>query len=128
MREAEEEGKILAEVRNIEKLLGLLANADSGRGVEDEELQRLYNSTLAIRPKLVKLIEKYSMRKGNHHVGEIMLIIDELIALNEKFHKARHDYDVLMESSMSRYSRPGPAPSTNPFGQTPVYLPPSTQF
>ena len=65
MREAEEEAKILAEGRNIEKLLGLLANADGGRGVEDEELQRLYNTTLSIRPKLVKLIEKYSMRKGN---------------------------------------------------------------
>lgn len=64
MREAEEEAKILAEGRNIEKLLGLLANAEGGRGVEDEDLQGLYNSTLAIRPKLVKLIEKYSMRKG----------------------------------------------------------------
>jgi len=64
IREAEEEAKILSEGRNIEKLLGLLANAEGGRGVEDEELQGLYNSTLAIRPKLVKLIEKYSMRKG----------------------------------------------------------------
>jgi signal transducing adaptor molecule len=70
MREAEEESKILAEGRNIEKLLGLLANADSAGagvgpgGIEDEGLQSLYNSTLAIRPKLVKLIEKYSMRKG----------------------------------------------------------------
>ena len=52
-----------------------------------------------------------------------MLITDELISLNEKFHKARHDYDVLMESSMSRYSRPAPNPSTNPFGQTPQYQP-----
>jgi len=67
MREAEEEAKILAEGRNIEKLLGLLANAEGGRGVEDEDLQGLYNSTLAIRPKLVKLIEKYSMRKGMLH-------------------------------------------------------------
>lgn len=64
IREAEEESRILAEGRNIEKLLGLLAGADGGKGVEDEELQRLYNQTLAIRPKLVKLIEKYSMRKG----------------------------------------------------------------
>lgn len=68
MREAEEESKILAEGRNIEKLLGLLANAEGGRGVEDEDLQGLYNSTLAIRPKLVKLIEKYSMRKGSSYV------------------------------------------------------------
>jgi signal transducing adaptor molecule len=64
IREAEDESRILAEGRNIEKLLGLLAGADGGKGVEDEELQRLYNQTLAIRPKLVKLIEKYSMRKG----------------------------------------------------------------
>jgi signal transducing adaptor molecule len=64
IREAEEESRILAEGRNIEKLLGLLVGADGGKGVEDEELQRLYNQTLAIRPKLVKLIEKYSMRKG----------------------------------------------------------------
>jgi signal transducing adaptor molecule len=63
IREAEEEARILAEGRNIEKLLGLLAGAE-GRGVEDDELQKLYNSTLAIRPKLVRLIEKYSMRKG----------------------------------------------------------------
>jgi signal transducing adaptor molecule len=121
MREAEEESKILAEGRNIEKLLGLLANAEGGRGVEDEDLQGLYNSTLAIRPKLVKLIEKYSMRKGSSYVATLANFVDELIALNEKFHKARHDYDVLMESSMSRYSRPAPAPSTNPFGQGQPY-------
>jgi signal transducing adaptor molecule len=64
LRESEEEAQILAEGRNIEKLLGLLANAEGMRGIEDDELQGLYNSTLAIRPKLVKLIEKYSMRKG----------------------------------------------------------------
>lgn len=51
-------------------------------------------------------------------------LLDELIALNEKFHKARHDYDVLMESSMSRYHRPAPAPSTNPFGQAAPYQSP----
>lgn len=53
---------------------------------------------------------------------------DELIALNEKFHKARHDYDVLMESSMSRYSRPAPAPSTNPFGPPQPYQPPGSSY
>lgn len=124
IREVEEEAKILAEGRNVEKLLGLLANADGGRGVEDEELQRLYNTTLGIRPKLVRLIEKYSLRKGITYIQISVLTEDELIALNEKFHKARHDYDVLMESSMSRYSKPAPAPSTNPFGQAPPFPPP----
>lgn len=27
--------------------------------------QKLYHQTLAIRPKLIKLIEKYSQKKGN---------------------------------------------------------------
>jgi signal transducing adaptor molecule len=69
VREAEEEIRILAEGRNIEKLLGLLASTQDGKGVEDDNLQALYNSTLAIRPKLVKLIEKYSMRKGSHRLN-----------------------------------------------------------
>lgn len=29
-------------------------------------LQKLYHQTLAIRPKLIKLIEKYSQKKGEY--------------------------------------------------------------
>lgn len=29
-------------------------------------LQKLYHQTLAIRPKLIKLIEKYSQKKGKY--------------------------------------------------------------
>lgn len=29
-------------------------------------LQKLYHQTLAIRPKLIKLIEKYSQKKGEN--------------------------------------------------------------
>jgi hypothetical protein len=35
-------------------------------GVADKTLQKLYHSTLAIRPKLIELIGKYSQRKGTH--------------------------------------------------------------
>lgn len=68
-------------------------------------LQKLYHQTLAIRPKLIKLIEKYSQKK------------DDFTQLNEKFIKARRDYEALLESSMShppqhnyqQYAmRPGP--------------------
>ncbi|KAG5971805.1 hypothetical protein E4U55_001065, partial [Claviceps digitariae] len=50
---------------------------------------KLYHQTLAIRPKLIKLIEKYSQKK------------DDFTQLNEKFIKARRDYEALLESSMS---------------------------
>lgn len=29
-----------------------------------DDMQKLYHQTLAIRPKLIKLIEKYSQKKG----------------------------------------------------------------
>ena len=35
-----------------------------GLGCEANTRQKLYHQTLAIRPKLIKLIEKYSQKKG----------------------------------------------------------------
>ncbi|CAG8575557.1 6845_t:CDS:10 [Paraglomus brasilianum] len=92
-REAEVETSVFAESKNIEKLLQMLSIIDPNRDSfsENEEIQTLYHSTLAVRPKLVKLIEKYSQKK------------DELIALNEKFTKARATYDRLLEVSIDRY-------------------------
>ncbi|CAG8451497.1 6562_t:CDS:2, partial [Paraglomus occultum] len=92
-REAEIEASVFAESKNIEKLLQMLTTIDPNRDnfSENEEIQNLYHSTLAVRPKLVKLIEKYSQKK------------DELIALNEKFTKARTTYDKLYEVSIDRY-------------------------
>ena len=91
-KEAEEEARIFAQSRNVEKLLGMLSVVGE-TDFADEELQTLYHQTVAIRPKLIQLIEKYSNKK------------DELISVNEKFIRARADYDRLMESSMSRYQR-----------------------
>ncbi|KAG5364801.1 Class E vacuolar protein-sorting machinery protein [Yarrowia sp. E02] len=92
-KEAQEELSVFSQSRNIEKLLALLSSQDASRLnlAENEELQQLYHSTLAIRPKLVKLIDKYAQRK------------DDLVELNEKFVKARRVYDDLMEASMPQY-------------------------
>ncbi|KAJ8608548.1 hypothetical protein MRB53_039602 [Persea americana] len=97
-REAEEEMKVFAEAKNVEKLLSILSSASPSDPsiAENDQLQNLYHSTISIRPKLVRLIEKYSQKK------------DDLILLNEKFLKARKDYDELMEASLSRYSAPRP--------------------
>ncbi|CAG8484218.1 4300_t:CDS:10 [Ambispora leptoticha] len=92
-REAEIEASVFAEARNVERLLELLSTIDPTKDSfsENEAIQNLYHSTLAVRPKLVQLIEKYSQKK------------DELIALNDKFNTARTTYDRLLEESINRY-------------------------
>ncbi|OCK81648.1 hypothetical protein K432DRAFT_350618 [Lepidopterella palustris CBS 459.81] len=117
-REAQMEAEVFAEIRNVEKLLALLSTS-SGAGEGDvrdnEEITTLYHSTLAIRPKLIELIGKYSQKK------------DDFTQLNEKFIKARRDYESLLEASMSQppqptYGRPpysyGAAPQA-PYGAPP---------
>ncbi|KAM4062861.1 VHS domain-containing protein [Hirsutella rhossiliensis] len=90
-REAQMEAEVFAEIKNVEKLLTLLSASNTAPREEDnEEISKLYHQTLAIRPKLIKLIEKYSQKK------------DDFTQLNEKFIKARRDYETLLESSMSQ--------------------------
>lgn len=64
-REAHMEAEVFAEIKNVEKLLTLLSTSSSELNVKDnEEITELYHSTLAIRPKLIELIGKYSQKKG----------------------------------------------------------------
>jgi signal transducing adaptor molecule len=94
-REAQMEAEVFAEIKNVEKLLTLLSTSNTAPREEDnEEISKLYHQTLAIRPKLIKLIEKYSQKK------------DDFTQLNEKFIKARRDYEALLESSMSHPPQP----------------------
>lgn len=66
-KEAHMEADVFAQIRNVEKLLALLSTSSQigGGDVRDnEEITELYHSTLAIRPKLIELIGKYSQKKG----------------------------------------------------------------
>jgi len=64
-REAQMEAEVFGEIKNVEKLLTLLSTSNAEMSVKDnEEITALYHSTLAIRPKLIELIGKYSQRKG----------------------------------------------------------------
>ena len=64
-REAQMEAEVFGEIKNVEKLLTLLSTTSSELNVRDnEEITELYRSTLAIRPKLIELIGKYSQKKG----------------------------------------------------------------
>ncbi|OWO98250.1 hypothetical protein B2J93_8170 [Marssonina coronariae] len=93
-REAQMEAEVFAQIKNVEKLLTLLSTSSS-------DLNKLYHSTLAIRPKLIELIGKYSQRK------------DDFTQLNERFIKSCRDYESLLDASMTQaqpayqYSRPG---------------------
>lgn len=64
-REAQVEAEVFGEIKNVEKLLALLSTSSGDLNArENEEITELYNSTLAIRPKLIELIGKYSQKKG----------------------------------------------------------------
>ncbi|KAF1995371.1 hypothetical protein P154DRAFT_347713 [Amniculicola lignicola CBS 123094] len=66
-REAQMEADVFAQIRNVEKLLALLSTSSqpgTGDVRDNEEVTELYHSTLAIRPKLIELIGKYSQKKG----------------------------------------------------------------
>lgn len=67
-RDAQMEAEVFGEIKNVEKLLTLLSTSSSELNVrENEEITELYHSTLAIRPKLIELIRKYSQKKGLSH-------------------------------------------------------------
>ena len=63
--EAQTEAEVFGQIKNVEKLLTLLSTRNSDPNAQDnEEITTLYHSTLAIRPKLIELIGKYSQKKG----------------------------------------------------------------
>nr|OQO30184.1 hypothetical protein B0A51_03528 [Rachicladosporium sp. CCFEE 5018] len=115
-RDADMESEVFGEVRNVEKLLALLSTeTGSGRRGEreEDEIADLYQRTVSIRPKLVELIGKYSQKK------------DDFTQLNEKFIKARRDYEALLEASMSqpqRYQQQYPVRQPHRQGMAPPHM------
>jgi signal transducing adaptor molecule len=140
-REAHMEAEVFAQIRNVEKLLALLSTSSQGGGDsrDNEEITELYHSTLAIRPKLIELIGKYSQKKGRSKLGfyvrPMLTALDDFTQLNEKFIKARRDYESLLEASMSQPQqpyggRPYPpynAPPSGAYGGYPPSSPPPQQ-
>ena len=71
-REAHMESEVFGEIKNVEKLLTLLSTSSSDLNVRDnEEITQLYHQTLAIRPKLIELIGKYSQKKGTARLSSL---------------------------------------------------------
>ncbi|KAI1000145.1 Class E vacuolar protein-sorting machinery protein hse1 [Podosphaera aphanis] len=115
-KEAQMEAEVFAEIKNVEKLLTLLSTSSSDLNIRDnEEIEKLYYSTLAIRPKLVELIGKYSQKK------------EEFTQLNERFIKSCRDYENLLDASMTQYQPPYPQYGRNPPNFPPQSSPQPTQ-
>ncbi|KAJ7029652.1 hypothetical protein C8F04DRAFT_903472, partial [Mycena alexandri] len=93
--EATQEAAVFAQAVNVERLLNMLRALDPSRGdnlADDEEIQELYRSCMALRPKIVKLIDKYSQKRA------------DLVSMNETFVRARTIFDRMMEESLARHS------------------------
>ncbi|KAJ2611138.1 ESCRT-0 subunit protein hse1 [Coemansia sp. RSA 1365] len=91
-KDIDAEVHVFSEAHNIEALLRMLGSIDPMKGnvSDNEEIQRLYASTLALRPKIIKLIEKYNRKK------------DELVQLDSQFSKSMRLYDELMQRSVNQ--------------------------
>ncbi|KAJ7817716.1 hypothetical protein B0H14DRAFT_3877425 [Mycena olivaceomarginata] len=76
-------------------------------------LTELYRSCMALRPKIVKLIDKYSQKRA------------DLVSMNETFVRARTIFDRMMEESLARhggapyYQQPQPQPGGGAWGGYP---------
>ncbi|KAJ2036776.1 ESCRT-0 subunit protein hse1 [Coemansia sp. S142-1] len=97
------EVQVYSEAHNIEALLRMLGSVDPMKDnvSDNEDVKRLYASTIALRPRIIGLLEKYAKRK------------DELAALDEQFSKSMRLYDDLMKR--------GAAPPAPPVLPAPGY-------
>ncbi|KAI0642359.1 hypothetical protein C8Q79DRAFT_917635 [Trametes meyenii] len=93
-REAEQEAAVFSQAANVDRLLTMLRNMDPARDnlADNEEIQELYRSCMSLRPKIVKLIDKYSQKRA------------DLVSMNETFVKARTIFDRMMEDSLARHT------------------------
>jgi hypothetical protein len=63
--EAQQEASLLLQAANVDRLLTMLRTHPAKKNLADnEEIQELYRSCMFIRPKIVKLIDKYSQKCG----------------------------------------------------------------
>ncbi|KAJ2229057.1 ESCRT-0 subunit protein hse1 [Coemansia sp. RSA 485] len=116
-KDIDAEVEVFSEAHNIEALLRMLGSVDPMKDnvSDNEEVQKLYSSTLALRPKIIKLIEKYNKKK------------EELVLLDSQFSKSMRLYDELMQRSVGQQAPAGgyqqqqqqPPPPPQPLQQQP---------
>ena len=55
-----------SQMAHVDRLLTMLSTLDPAKNsfADNEEIQGLYRSYMSVRPKIVKLIEEYSQKRG----------------------------------------------------------------
>lgn len=94
---SQDEVFILAQARNVEKLLSIFATASRHPEysiLDNKDVQTMYNELIAIRPRLIQLIDEYSTKK------------QDLLNLSTKLINARRTYDNLMNAEISSRNSP----------------------
>ncbi|WFD29091.1 hypothetical protein MSPP1_000096 [Malassezia sp. CBS 17886] len=92
-QELELERSVFEQSSTIHLLLARLEQIDPQRNagfVEDDELQDLYQRSLALRPMIARLLDRYAAK------------VQELRAINEKFLRARTAFEEMSEGGGSR--------------------------
>lgn len=108
---------MFSQAANVDRLLTKLRTLDPAKDnlADNEEIQELYRSCMTLRPKIVKLIDKYSqkrgvlslvcIKRGSHGSNDyVSYSIADLISMNESFVRARTIFDRMMEESLARHS------------------------
>ncbi|KAI0076568.1 hypothetical protein K474DRAFT_1662768 [Panus rudis PR-1116 ss-1] len=110
-REAEQEAAVFNQAANVDRLLTMLRQLDPAKDnlADNDEIQELYRSCMSLRPKIVKLIDKYTQKRA------------DLVSMNESFIKARTIFDRMMEDSLARHTAvyDGRPPYQAPYPQRP---------
>ena len=125
-QELDLEQAVFAHASDIQLLHARLQQLRPGDNfVDDEELQELYQRALALRPKIVRLIDRYSAK------------VHELRAMNDKFVQARTTLDQLINEHVERVAAPSivakpataePSPVEAPAGTSVAAAPEAPSF
>lgn len=93
-REAQQEAHIFSQAAAIDQLLEMLKKVDPVKDnlADNEEIQELYRSCMTLRPKIVKLIDRYSQKRA------------DLLNMNDGFVRAKKIFDDAMEESLAKYN------------------------
>jgi hypothetical protein len=127
--EAQQEAAVFSQTAHVDRLLTMLSTLDPAKDNLDdnEEIQELYRSYMSLRPKIVKLIDEYSQKRGmfslrtKHKVPTELTICfsaAHLEWMDESFVRARRLLDGEMEVSHSDCNGHLPFVSTNLYRPT----------
>ena len=99
-REVATENQLLAQLRKADQLLAMLLNPEN---VKEEDITRLYNDLMPLRPPLGQFIEKYLARK------------EELLQLRGQTDNELKEYNQLMDAQIMRALQTGANQVTTPY-------------